>query len=36
MDLVQTGWGGVDWICLAQVREKRRALLNAVMNFRVP
>jgi hypothetical protein len=29
------GWGGVDWIDLAQNRDKWRALVNAVMNFQV-
>jgi hypothetical protein len=33
MDLVE---GDVDWISLAQDRDKWRALVNAVMNFRVP
>jgi hypothetical protein len=36
MDLLETGWGSVDWIGLAQGRDKWRALVNAVTNFRVP
>jgi hypothetical protein len=36
MDLLEIGWGGVDWIGLAQERDKWRALMNAVMNLRVP
>jgi hypothetical protein len=36
MDLGQIGWGGVDWIGLAQDRDKWRVLVNAVMNLRVP
>jgi hypothetical protein len=35
MDLVQIEWGGVDWISLAQDRDKWRGLVNAVMNLRV-
>jgi hypothetical protein len=36
IDLSEIGWGGVDWIGLAQVRDKWRALVNEVMYFRVP
>jgi hypothetical protein len=36
MNLGHVGWGGVDWIGLAQVRDKWRALVNVVMNLRVP
>jgi hypothetical protein len=36
MDLLETDWGGVNWIGLAKDKEKWRALVNAVMNFRVP
>jgi hypothetical protein len=35
MDLLEIGWGGVDWIGLAQDRDRWRALVNAVMNLRV-
>jgi hypothetical protein len=34
--LLEIGWGGVDWIGLAQDRNKWRALVNVVMNLRVP
>jgi hypothetical protein len=35
MDLVEVGWGDVDWICLAQDRDRKRALVNSVLNLRV-
>jgi hypothetical protein len=35
MDLSEIGWGGVEWIHLAQDRDRRRAVVNAVMNLRV-
>jgi hypothetical protein len=36
MDLIEIGWGGRDWIYLAEDRDKWRALMNAVINLRVP
>jgi hypothetical protein len=36
MDLVEVGWGDVDWIRLAQDRDRWRALVNSVLNLRVP
>jgi hypothetical protein len=36
MDLLEISWGGVDWIGLAQDKDKWRALVNAVMTLRVP
>jgi hypothetical protein len=36
MELQDVGLRCMDWIELAQVRDRRRALVNAVMNFRVP
>jgi hypothetical protein len=35
MDLRVIGWGGVEWIHLAQDRDRWRAVVNAVMNLRV-
>jgi hypothetical protein len=35
MDLREIGWGSVDWIQLAQDRDRGRAVVNTVMNFRV-
>jgi hypothetical protein len=35
MDLRETGFGGVEWIRLAQDRDRWRAVVNAVMNLRV-
>jgi hypothetical protein len=36
MDLRETGWEGVDWIHLSQVRDQWWAVVNTVMNLRVP
>jgi hypothetical protein len=36
MDLVEVGWDDVDWICLAHDRDRWRAVVNSVLNLRVP
>jgi hypothetical protein len=36
MDLSELGWGDADWIVLAQDRDRWRALVNSVLNLRVP
>jgi hypothetical protein len=36
MDLGETGWDGMDWIDLPQNRDQWRALVNMLMNLRVP
>jgi hypothetical protein len=36
IDFGEVGWGDVDWIGLAQDRNRWRALVNSVLNLRVP
>jgi hypothetical protein len=36
MDLREIEWGGMDWIDLTQERDQWRALVNTVVNLRVP
>jgi hypothetical protein len=36
MDLGEVGWGDVDWIGLAKDRNRWRAVVNSVLNLRVP
>jgi hypothetical protein len=36
MDIGEVGWGDVDWIGLAQHRNRWRALVNLVLNLQVP
>jgi hypothetical protein len=35
-DLRKTGWGGMNWIDLAQDRDQWRALVNTIMKLEVP
>jgi hypothetical protein len=35
MDLREIGWGGMDWIHLAEDRDEQMALVNTVIKFRV-
>jgi hypothetical protein len=36
VDLTEIGWGGMDWIYLAQDGDHWKALVTMVMNLRVP
>jgi hypothetical protein len=36
IDLIEVEWGDVDWIDLAQDRDRSRAVVNSVSNLRVP
>jgi hypothetical protein len=36
LDLRETGWGGMDWIDLDEDRDWWKALVNTVMNLRIP
>jgi hypothetical protein len=36
MYLVEVGWGDVDWMVLAQDKDRWRAVVNSVLNLRVP
>jgi hypothetical protein len=36
MDLQEVGWRDMDWIEMVQHRDRWRAIVNAIMNLRVP
>jgi hypothetical protein len=36
MNLGEVGWGDMDWLGLAQDRNRWRALVNSVLNLRIP
>jgi hypothetical protein len=36
IDLKEIGWDGVDWIVLTQDRDQWRAVVNTILNLRVP
>jgi hypothetical protein len=36
MYLRDIGWGGMDWVDLAQGRDQWKALVNTIMNLQVP
>jgi hypothetical protein len=36
MDIVEVGWSDVDWIGPSQDRDRWRALVDSVLNLRVP
>jgi hypothetical protein len=36
MDLIEMGWGCLDWIDMAQYKDQWRALVNMVINLQVP
>jgi len=36
MDLQSVRWGSLDWIDLAQERDRSRLVVHAAINFRVP
>jgi hypothetical protein len=36
IDLREIGWDEVDWMDMAQDKDQRRALVNTVLNLRVP